>query len=126
MARPKFLGISYGPPALETLGIWRQAAQGGPSAQARQTKALLKSLATFETRARMNPLSAGDPVAHDRWPASLKRDYGPDLPNLFRFELAERQRGYYSLVGELGGVRIWVLYLWDHERYNRESGYAKK
>ncbi len=126
MARPKLLGISYGPDVQETLRSWRQAASSGRADHARAAKALLRSLATFETRARMNPLSARDPVGHDRWPVSLTKDYGSDLPDLFRFELAGRWRGYYSLVGELGGVRIWVLYLWDHERYSRESGYAKK
>ena len=126
MARPKLLGVSDGPEAKEELERWHASAERGPSAEARRAKALLKSLATFGTRARMNPLAAEDPVAHDRWPASLRRDYGADIPNLFRFELTERMRGYYSLVGEVGGVRVWILYLWDHERYNRESGYAKK
>src|SRR5207249_3092789 len=78
----------------------------------RLAKAKLKSLATFETRAWTNPLAAGDPVARDRWPGVRVRDYGDDIPNLFRFELAERWRGYYSLVVEPGGARVWILYLW--------------
>src|SRR5213594_1222395 len=88
--------------------------------------ARLKSLATFETRARTNPLTAGDPVARDRWPDIILRDYGDDIPNLFRFELAERWRGYYSLVGEPGRARVWVLYLWDHRAYSKQIGYSKK
>ena len=44
---------------------------------------------------------------------------------VFRFELAERWRGYYSLIGEPGGARIWVLYLWDHRTYSKQSGYSK-
>ncbi len=87
---------------------------------------MLKSLGTFESRARANPLAAGDPVARDRWPRDLLRDYGEGVPNIFRFELADRWRGYYSLIGEPSGVRIWVLYLWDHETYSRKSEYAKR
>lgn len=71
-------------------------------------------------------MTAGDPVSKDRWPAVLVRDYGADIPNLFRFELAERWRGYYSLVGEPGGARVWVLYLWDHRTYSKQSGYFRR
>ena len=98
----------------------------GSGNEKRLAKAKLKSLATFERRAWTNPLTAGDPVARDRWPGILVRDYGEDIPNLFRFELAERWRGYYSLVGEPGGARVWVLYLWDHRSYSKQSGYSKK
>jgi len=101
-------------------------AREGGGQEKRVAKARLKSLATFETRARTNPLTAGDPVARDRWPDIILRDYGDDIPNLFRFELAERWRGYYSLVGEPGGARVWVLYLWDHRAYSKQSGYSKK
>jgi len=57
-------------------------------------------------------------------PRDLARDHGADIPNLFRFELADRWRGYCSFVGEPGGVRIWLLYGWDHRTYRRQSGYA--
>jgi hypothetical protein len=105
---------------------WLRAAKSGAGNEKRLAEAKLKSLSTFETRARTNPLTAGGPVAKDRWPCVLVRDYGEGIPNLFRFELAERWRGYYSLVGEPGGARIWVLYLWDHRMYSRQSGYEKK
>lgn len=91
-----------------------------------EARARLKSLKTFEGRAAVDPLKAGQPVAHDRWPRALARDYGEGIPNLFRFELAGRWRGYFSLIGEPDGARIWVLYLWDHATYSRQSGYAKK
>ncbi len=108
------------------LAEWRRLAKEGPVDAARAARRKLKSLATLELRARANPLAAGDPVARDRRPRELVRDYGDGIPNLFRFELADRWRGYYSLVGEPDGVRVWVLYLWDHETYSRQSGYPKK
>ena len=111
MARPKLLGIDYAAEAAPVLAEWRHLARDGGGKEKRLSKAKLESLATFATRARTNPLTAGDPVAKHRWPAVLFRDYGADIPNLFRFELAERWRGYYSLVGEPGGARVWVLYL---------------
>ncbi len=100
MAKPKLLGIEYAAKAAPVIEDCRRLAKLGTDLAKRLAKAKLKSLATFETRAWTNPLTAGDPVAKDRWPAVLVRDYGADVPNLFRFELAERWRGYYSLVGE--------------------------
>jgi len=126
VAKPKVLGIEYAAKAAPVLEEWRRLAEEGTESEKRLAKAKLKSVATFETRVRTNPLTAGDPVAKDRWPGVLLRDYGADIPNLFRFELAGRWRGYYSLVGEPGGARIWVLYLWDHRTYSRQSGYSKK
>lgn len=104
---------------------WLKESKGPDEATARRAKAMLKGLATLEARAKADPLSAGNGVQRDRWPKDLKRDYG-EIPNLFRFELTERWRGCYALVGEPGGVRVWILYLWDHETYDRQSGYAKK
>jgi len=126
VAKPKLLGIDYAAEAAPVLEEWRRSAREGDGKEKRLAKAKLKSLATFETRASTNPLTAGDPVAKDRRPGILVRDYGDDIPNLFRFELAERWRGYYSLVGEPGGARVWILYLWDHRTYNKQSGYSKK
>lgn len=126
MAKPKLLGVDYAAKAAPVLEEWRLRAREGAGNDKRLAEAKLKSLATFEARARANPLAAGDPVARDRWPAVLVRDYGEGIPNLFRIELAERWRGYYSLVGEPGGARVWVLYLWDHRTYSRQSGYSKK
>jgi len=126
VAKPKVLGIEYAAKAAPVLEKWRRLAEEGTESEKRLAKAKLKSIATFETRVRTNPLTAGDPVAKDRWPGVLLRDYGADIPNLFRFELAERWRGYYPVVGEPGGARIWVLYLWDHRTYSRQSGYSKK
>jgi hypothetical protein len=122
---PKLLGIAYARLAVPVKAGWESTAQSSKPAKA-LALAKLKSLSTFEARVRSNPLTAGDPVARDRWPKCATPDYGRDLPNLFRFELADRWRGYYSLVGEPGGVRVWVLYLWDHETYSRQSGYEKK
>jgi len=124
VARPPFLGIEYAAKAAPVLAEWRHRERVGRDATRRDARAKLKSLRTFESRARANPLRAGDPVARDRWPRDLARDYGAEIPNLFRFELADRWRGYYSLVGEPGGVRIWVLYLWDHRTYDQQSGYS--
>jgi hypothetical protein len=93
--------------------------------QKRWAAAKLKSLRTFEARALSNPFAAGDGIKRDRWPKDVRRDYGA-VPNLFRFELAERWRGYYTMIGEPGGVRVVVLYLWDHETYSKQSDYAKK
>ena len=126
MAKPKLLGVDYAARAAPVLEEWRRLAREGGGQEKRLAKARLKSLATFETRARTNPLTAGDPVARDHWPDIILRDYGDDIPNLFRFELAERWRGYYSLVGEPGRARVWVLYLWDHRAYSKQSGYSKK
>lgn len=126
MAKPKLLGIGYAAKAAPVLEAWRRVAKAGTGDVERRAKARLKSLTTFEARAWANPLTAGDPVARDRWPGDLVRDYGTAIPNLFRFELADRFRGYYSLIGEPGGARIWVLYLWDHATYSRQSGYSKK
>ncbi|MGQ0798086.1 MAG: hypothetical protein ACT4OI_09545 [Methanobacteriota archaeon] len=126
MAKPKLLGVDYAAKAATVLEEWRRLAREGAGNEKRLAAAKLKSLATFETRARANPLTAGDPVAKDRWPGVLVRAYAEDSPNLFRFELAERWRGCCSLIGEPGGARIWVLYLWDHRTYSRQSGYSKK
>lgn len=126
MAKPRLLGIEYAAKAAPVRDVWRRLAAERGGDEKRLAKAKLKSLTTFETRAQANPLTAGDPVARDRWPRDLARDYGEDIPNLFRFELADRWRGYYSLVGEPGGVRVWVLYLWDHGTYSRQSSYSKK
>lgn len=117
MARPKLLGIRYARMAAPVREAWQAADE-------REAAAMLKSLATFEMRVKSNPL-AGDPVARDKWPEDLRRDYG-EIPNLFRFELAARWRGYYALVGQPGGVMVHVLYLWDHETYSAQSGYSKK
>lgn len=124
--RPPLLGIAYAAKAAPIRDAWQLLSERSEGTRSREAASKLKSLATFEARAGGNPLRAGDPVARDRWPRDLDRDYGPDIPNLFRFELAERWRGYYSMIGEPGGVRIWILYLWDHETYNRQSGYTKK
>lgn len=126
MAKPKLLGIEYAAKASPVRDEWLRLAREGNDNEKGSAKGKLKSLTTFETRARANPLTAGDPVAKDRRPDVLTRDYGADIPNLFRFELAERWRGYYSLIGEPGGARIWVLYLWDHRTYSKQSGYSKK
>ena len=93
MARPKLLGIAYATEAAPVLKEWRRVAATKTSDAGRRAKAKLKSLATFETRARTNPFAAGDSVARDRWPGDLWRDYGDAIPNLFRFELADRWRG---------------------------------
>jgi len=126
VAKPKLLGIDYAAKAAPVREEWRRLARVGTGEEKRLARAKLGNLATFETRAWTNPLTAGDPVAKDRWPGNLVRDYGADIPNLFRFELAERWRGYYSLIGEPGGARIWVLYLWDHRTYSKQTGYSKK
>ena len=126
MAKPKLLGIDYAAQAAPVLEAWRRLAKLGTGDEKRLARAKLKSLRTFEARAWANPLTAGDPIAKDRWPGGLNRDYGANIPNLFRFELADRWRGFCSLIGEPGGVRIWVLYLWDHRTYSKQSGYSKK
>ena len=126
MAKPKLLGIDYAAKAGPVREEWRRLARVGTYDERRLARAKIKSLATFETRAWTNLLTAGDPVAKDRWPADLVRDYGADIPNLFRFELAERWRGYYSLIGEPGGARIWVLYLWDYRTHSKQSGCSKR
>ena len=126
MAKPKLLGIEYATKAAPVIEDWRRLVKLGTEDEQRLARAKLKSLTTFELRGRANPLTAGDAVAKDRWPRDLVRDYGADIPNLFRFELADRWRGYYSLIGEPGGARIWVLYLWDHPTYSEQSGYSKK
>jgi len=126
VAKPKLLGIEYAMKAAPVIEDWRRLVKLGTEDEQRLARAKLKSLTTFELRGRANPLTAGDPVAKDRWPRDLVRDYGADIPNLFRFELADRWRGYYSLIGEPGGARIWVLYLWDHPTYSEQSGYSKK
>lgn len=124
MARPKFLGVSFAAKAQAVLDAWKRAA-GEDSPAGKLAKAKVKALRTFEARAAMNPLSAGDFVARDRWPKCATRDYG-SLPNLARFELPDNWRGIFSLVGEPGGVRIRILYLWDHPTYDKEFGYEKK
>lgn len=125
LPQPKFLGIEYAAKAKPVRDDWLADSRRKDSPVARDAKAKLKSLATLEARVKQKPLSAGDGVERDRWPKDLKRDYG-EIPNLFRFELADRWRGYYTLVGEPGGVRAWILYLWDHETYDKQSGYKKK
>lgn len=124
MPQPKFLGIEFASRAKPVREAWLADSKGEDSPVARDAKAKLKSLATLEARVKQNPLSAGDGVERDRWPKDVKRDYG-EIPNLFRFELADRWRGYYTLVGP-GGVRAWILYLWDPETYDKQSGYKKK
>ncbi len=126
MPKPRVLGVSYGTLAGPVRDAWAGPPARAPAAERREAASRLRSLRTFESRAQSNPLTAGDPVARDRWPRDLSRDYGDGVPNLFRFELAGRWRGYYTIVGEPGGARVWVLYLWSHEEYSRQSGYAKK
>jgi len=124
LPKPKLLGIEYASKAAPIKATWEHPAATASAEDRRLFAAPLKSLKTFEFRAKSNPLRAGDPVTDEKWPKDLGRDYG-DLPNLFRFELADQWRGYYSLIGEVGGARIWVLYLWSHEEYSRQSGYSK-
>lgn len=89
MAKPKLLGVDYAAEASPVLEEWRRLEKEGNDNEKRSAKAKLKSLTTFETRAWANPLAAGDPVAKDRWSDVLTRDYEADIPNLFRFELAD-------------------------------------
>ena len=122
MPQPKLLGIEYATKAKLVRDAWFGDAKSKDAEASRAAKAKLKSLATLEARIKAKPLAAGNGVEKDRWPKDLKRDYG-EIPNLFRFELADRWRGYYALVGEPGGVRIWILYLWDHETYDKWSSW---
>lgn len=124
MPQPRFLGIDYAAKAKPVRDAWLADSKAKEAQKSRGAKAKLKSLATLETRIRQKPLTAGNGVERDRWPKDLKRDYG-EIPNLFRFELADRWRGYYALIGEPGGVRAWILYLWDHDTYDEQSGYRK-
>lgn len=121
MPQPKFLGMEYAAKAKPVRDAWLLEAKHNDPARARAAKAKLKSPATLEARIKQKPLAAGNGVEKDRWPRDVKRDYG-EIPNLFRFELADRWRGYYTLIGEPGGVRAWILYLWDHETYDEQSG----
>ncbi|MHB1261248.1 MAG: hypothetical protein ACYC2H_05985 [Thermoplasmatota archaeon] len=125
MGRPKLLGIRYARLAEPVRLIWERASKGTDDAAKRAALAKLKGLKTLEARITANPLTAGDAMQRDRWPACVTADYGA-IPNLTRFELADRWRGYYSLIGEPGGARAVILYLWDHETYSAMSGYAKK
>lgn len=125
MPQPKLLGVEYAAKAKAVRDAWLADSKSKNAETARVAKAKLKSLAMLEARVRAKPLAAGNGVEKDRWPKDLKRDYG-EIPNLFRFELADRWRGYYALIGDLGGVRVWILYLWTHETYDKQSGYAKK
>ncbi len=124
MPKPKLLGIEYGRLARPVRDGWlADLASAGPDARA--ARAHLRSLSTLEQRIATHPLVAGDPLERRHWPRCVARDYG-EVPNLTRFELADRWRGFYSLVGQPGGVTVWILYLWDHPTYARMSGYAKK
>ncbi len=71
MSKPKLLGVDYAAEAAPVLEEWRRLASEGGGKEKRLAKAKLKSLATFETRAWTNPLTAGDPVVRDRWPGVL-------------------------------------------------------
>lgn len=125
MPQPKFLGTEYAAKAKPVREAWLADSKGRDPVAAHDAKAKRKSLATLEAGAKQKPLAAGDGVERDRWPKDLMRDYG-EIPNLFRFELADRWRGFFTLVGGPGGVRAWILYLLDHETYARQSGYKKK
>ena len=125
MAKPRLLGIEYARLAAPVRNGWLATQKDGSEEEKRAARSKLKSLETFEGRVRLNPLTGGDSVEHDRWPRCLKADYGA-IPNLTRFELADRWRGYCTLIGQPGGVKAWVLYLWDHETYSKMSGYGKK
>jgi hypothetical protein len=127
VAKPKLVGITYARLAAPVKTAWEATLKEGKADEKQLARAKLRSLTTLESRIRANVLTAGDPVAHDRWPRCLAADYGRGMPNLFRFELADRWRGYYALIGAPGGgVNVWILYLWDHETYSKQSGYAKK
>lgn len=125
MAKPKFLGVRYARLAAPVKAKWETEAKGTDAETKKAALAGLKSLKTIETRIMANVLTAGDTMQRDRWPVCLAKDYGA-IPNLFRFELADRWRGYYSLIGEPGGVRAVILYIWDHGTYSKMSGYDKK
>jgi len=71
VSKPKLLGVDYAAEAAPVLEEWRRLASEGGGKEKRLAKAKLKSLATFETRAWTNPLTAGDPVVRDRWPGVL-------------------------------------------------------
>ena len=83
MARPKLFGIEYAAMAAPVVEQWRRLAKLGTVDEKRLAKAKLKSLSTFELRAGTNPLTAGDPMAKDRWPRDLARDYGETSPTSF-------------------------------------------
>lgn len=125
MAKPKLLGIRYARLAEPVRAAWDMEAKSEDKEVQRFAKAMLKSLRTLETRCLANPLTGGDHVQAKDWPRCTTQDYGA-IPNLFRFELAERWRGFYALIGEPGGVRVVILYLWDHPTYDKMLGYAKK
>ena len=59
MAKPKLLGVDYAAEAAPVLEEWRRLAREGGGKEKRLSKAKLKSLSTFETRAWTNPLTAG-------------------------------------------------------------------
>ncbi|MEK6975091.1 MAG: hypothetical protein AABY18_01960 [Candidatus Thermoplasmatota archaeon] len=125
MGKPKLLGIRYARLAQPVKDTWEVEAKGADPDVKKAALAKLKSLKTLEARITTNVLTAGDTVQHNHWPACLAKDYGA-VPNLFRFELADRWRGLYALIGEPGGVRAVILYLWDHATYDKMHGYAKK
>src|SRR2546425_11551090 len=59
VAKPKLLGVDYAAEAAPVLEEWRRLAREGGGKEKRLSKAKLKSLSTFETRAWTNPLTAG-------------------------------------------------------------------
>lgn len=61
----------------------------------------------------------GDKIDRERWPKRFK-----GLPNLFRFELPEAQRGLYSVLTYPGQPReIRIVWLGNHKEYDRFFGY---
>lgn len=125
MAKPKFLGIRYARLAKPVKEGWETEVKSAEPDAWKAALARLKSLRTCEARIASNALTAGDTLQHSHWPACVAKDYGA-VPNLFRFELADRWRGHYALIGEPGGARAVILYLWDHATYDKMHGYAKK
>ena len=60
----------------------------------------------------------GDKIDRERWPKRFK-----GLPNLFRFELPEAQRGLYSVLTYPGLPReIRIVWVGNHKQYDRFFG----
>lgn len=73
-----------------------------------------------------NDIHYGNPVSKELIPPDYKIKYG--ITNLFRIELPDFWRMFYTLTNDENSIKIivFIIDILDHKEYNKKLGYKKK
>ncbi len=96
--------------------VGRQQARGETNSEEMQ---LLKSIKQKSELLKINP-TYGDKISYKLIPKTL------NVSNLFRIELTGYWRMLYTLEGNQIEIVAFVLYLIDHQTYDKLFGYRKR